>query len=103
MSAASGKMGSIIAQAAIAPLRTTGFKTGDSNANPWLNHVMQIFSAFMFAGIFTTLLIPETKRKTLEDLAGEFAMAPVDLQAEKMAASKAADGDDEIQPSDISA
>jgi len=26
---------------------------------------------FMFAGIFTSLLIPETKRKTLEDLCGE--------------------------------
>ena len=25
----------------------------------------------MFCGIFTTLLIPETKRKTLEELAGE--------------------------------
>lgn len=26
----------------------------------------------MFLGIFTTLLIPETARKTLEDLAGEY-------------------------------
>jgi hypothetical protein len=58
---------------AIAPLRTRG-ATGKpgSNANPWLNHVMQILSAFMFAGIFTKLLIPETKRKTLEDLAGDW-------------------------------
>lgn len=32
---------------------------------------MQIFALFMFLGIFTTLLIPETKRKTLEELAGE--------------------------------
>lgn len=35
---------------------------------------MQIFSAFMFAGIFTTLLIPETKRRTLEDLADDWDM-----------------------------
>lgn len=35
---------------------------------------MQIFSAFMFAGIFTTLLIPETKRRTLEDLAMDWEM-----------------------------
>lgn len=35
---------------------------------------MQIFSAFMFAGIFTTLLIPETKRRTLEDLAMDWDM-----------------------------
>lgn len=32
---------------------------------------MEIFALFMFLGIFTTLLIPETKRKTLEQLAGE--------------------------------
>jgi PHS family inorganic phosphate transporter-like MFS transporter len=49
---------------------------------------MQIYSAFMFAGIFTSFLIPETKRKTLEDLAGEYDMAPVDLQAEQIAAGK---------------
>lgn len=28
----------------------------------------------MFAGIFTTLLIPETKRRTLEDLAQDWDM-----------------------------
>ncbi|KAL1600233.1 acid phosphatase pho5 [Nothophoma quercina] len=74
ISAASGKIGSIIAQGAISPLRTRGAVTGASNQSPWLNHVMQIFSAFMFAGIFTTLLIPETKRKTLEDLAMDWDM-----------------------------
>jgi PHS family inorganic phosphate transporter-like MFS transporter len=75
LSAGAGKIGSIIAQGAIAPLRTRG-ATGKpgSDANPWLNHVMQIFSAFMFAGIFTTLLIPETKRRTLEDLAQDWEM-----------------------------
>lgn len=41
------------------------------NPSPWLNHVMEIFALFMLCGIFTTLLIPETKRKTLEELAGE--------------------------------
>jgi PHS family inorganic phosphate transporter-like MFS transporter len=72
ISAGSGKIGSIIAQGAIAPLRTRGATS--STQSPWLNHVMQIFSAFMFAGIFTTLLIPETKRKTLEDLAMDWDM-----------------------------
>jgi PHS family inorganic phosphate transporter-like MFS transporter len=72
ISAGSGKIGSIIAQGAIAPLRTRGATA--NNASPWLNHVMQIFSAFMFAGIFTTLLIPETKRRTLEDLAMDWDM-----------------------------
>lgn len=67
-----GKIGSIIAQGAISPLRTRGATA--TNASPWLNHVMQIFAAFMFAGIFTTLLIPETKRRTLEDLAQDWDM-----------------------------
>ena len=30
----------------------------------------------MFLGIFTTLLVPETKRKTLEQLAGEVPGTP---------------------------
>jgi PHS family inorganic phosphate transporter-like MFS transporter len=42
----------------------------------------------MFVGIFTSMLIPETKRKTLEDLAGEYDMAPIDLHAEEVAAGK---------------
>jgi MFS transporter, PHS family, inorganic phosphate transporter len=32
---------------------------------------MQIYSLFMFLGIFTTLLIPETRRISLEVLSGE--------------------------------
>ena len=68
--AASGKIGSIIGQAAIAKLRTRG-ATPKTVANPWQYHVMEIYAAFMFAGIFTTLCIPETKRRTLEDLSGD--------------------------------
>jgi PHS family inorganic phosphate transporter-like MFS transporter len=75
-----GKIGSIIAQAAIAPLRTRG--ATKTNASPWQNHVMQIYALFMFLGIFTSLLIPETKRKTLEQLSGEY-----DLKGETMTAS----------------
>ncbi|KAI9881192.1 MAG: acid phosphatase pho5 [Pleopsidium flavum] len=70
LSAASGKVGAIIAQCVFGPLRTRGAPPG-SNASPWLNHVMEIFALFMLCGFFTTLLIPETKRKTLEELAGE--------------------------------
>jgi MFS transporter, PHS family, inorganic phosphate transporter len=70
LSAASGKLGAIVAQTVFGPLRTKGHPTKD-NPNPWLNHVMQIFALFMLCGCFTTLLIPETKRKTLEELAGE--------------------------------
>jgi MFS family permease len=70
LSAASGKVGAIIAQVVFGPLRIKGHVT-KTNPSPWLNHVMQIFALFMLCGVFTTLLIPETKRKTLEELAGE--------------------------------
>lgn len=36
-----------------------------------MNHVLEIYALFMLLGCFTTLLIPETKRKTLEELCGE--------------------------------
>lgn len=75
LSAASGKVGAIIAQVVFGPLRTKGHATSE-NPSPWLNHVMQIFALFMLCGIFTTLLIPETKRKTLEELAGEVPGTP---------------------------
>jgi PHS family inorganic phosphate transporter-like MFS transporter len=32
---------------------------------------MEIFALFMFCGLLISFLIPETKRKTLEELAGE--------------------------------
>lgn len=69
ISAASGKIGAIIAQVLIGPLRTRGATPG--NDSPWLNHVMQIFAGFMAAGLMTSFLIPETKRKTLEDICYE--------------------------------
>jgi MFS transporter, PHS family, inorganic phosphate transporter len=74
ISAAAGKVGAIIAQALIGPLRTRGATA--TNASPWINHVMEIFALFMLCGIFTSLLIPETKRKTLEQLAGEVPGTP---------------------------
>ncbi|ODQ74147.1 hypothetical protein LIPSTDRAFT_62193 [Lipomyces starkeyi NRRL Y-11557] len=64
ISAASGKIGAIIAQTAIAPLRTRGCPGGTC----WLNHVMEIFALFMLLGFFVSFLIPETKRETLEDI-----------------------------------
>ncbi|KUJ15025.1 putative inorganic phosphate transporter PHO84 [Mollisia scopiformis] len=72
-SAASGKVGAIIAQCVFGPLRTRGAKPGATGraATPWLNHIMEIFALFMLCGLFTSFLIPETKRRTLEELAGE--------------------------------
>jgi PHS family inorganic phosphate transporter-like MFS transporter len=70
ISAASGKVGAIIAQCVFGPLDHKGAKPG-SGASPWLNHIMQIFGGFMFCGVLTTWLIPETKRHILEELSGE--------------------------------
>lgn len=75
ISAASGKLGAIVAQVVFGPLATRGLKphaTG-RDTTPWLNHIMEIFALFMLCGLLTTLLIPETKRKTLEELCGERA------------------------------
>ncbi|KAL1797291.1 hypothetical protein ACET3X_003897 [Alternaria dauci] len=102
ISAGSGKIGSIIAQGAIAPLRTRGHVTKD-NANPWLNHVMQIFSAFMFAGIFTTLLIPETKRRTLEDLAQDWDMGDESITGAEHAVRKDNRSSDEAGTTELKA
>ena len=81
ISAASGKIGSIIGQGAIASLRTRG--ATKTNASPWLDHVLEIFALFMLLGCGTTLLIPETARKTLEELSGEddYATRPHDIEA----------------------
>lgn len=76
ISAASGKIGAIIAQVVFGPLRTIGAnstlaKTDPRWSTPWLNHIMQIFALFMLLGFCTSWLIPETARKTLEELSGE--------------------------------
>lgn len=69
ISAAMGKIGSIIGQGAIAPLRTRGGTK--LNPNPWMDHVLEIYALFMLLGVGSTALIKETKRKTLEELAEE--------------------------------
>ncbi|KAH8673493.1 H+ symporter [Xylariales sp. PMI_506] len=76
ISAASGKVGAIIAQCVFGPLRTRGAdatkaKTDPRWGAPWIAHIMEIFALFMLCGFFTSFLIPETARKTLEELNGE--------------------------------
>lgn len=73
ISAATGKIGAIVSQVVFGPLRTKGAEAGaiGPDASPFLNRVMQIFALFMFLGILSTFLIPETKGKSLEELAGE--------------------------------
>ncbi|KAF9067252.1 phosphate transporter [Rhodocollybia butyracea] len=55
ISAASGKLGAIIAQVAFSKITS-------------LRTILEIFAFFMLTGIFSTLLLPETKGKSLEEL-----------------------------------
>lgn len=73
LSAAMGKVGAIVAQVISLPLLTKDAPipcTGKA-CTPWLDRLMQIFALFMLCGTFSSLLIPETKGYTLEELAGE--------------------------------
>jgi PHS family inorganic phosphate transporter-like MFS transporter len=74
ISAASGKVGSIIAQVGFGLLKDIG------GSNAWIDHLLEIFAFFMLTGIFSSLLIPETKGKSLEELAGE--LPPREIQEE---------------------
>ncbi|KAF8851199.1 phosphate permease [Acephala macrosclerotiorum] len=73
LSAAGGKIGAIVAQVIAQPLLTKGAThpcTG-SACSPWLPHLMQIFALFMLCGTLVSFLVPETRGRTLEELAGE--------------------------------
>lgn len=63
--AASGKFGAIVAQIMAFKLKDRGGK------NAFVNHILEIFALFMLTGVFSSLLIPETKGKTLEELSNE--------------------------------
>jgi len=63
--AASGKLGAIVAQVGFAQLRNIG------GPNHFVKHILEIFALFMLTGIGSTLLLPETKGKTLEELSNE--------------------------------
>lgn len=65
ISAASGKLGAIVAQLGFGQLIDIGGKS------KFVQHIMEIFAFFMLTGIFSTLLLPETKLKSLEDLSNE--------------------------------
>jgi len=65
ISAASGKLGAIIAQVAFIHLKDRG------GTNKFVKHILEIFALFMLTGIGSTLLLPETKRRTLEELSNE--------------------------------
>lgn len=65
ISAASGKLGAIIAQVGFSRLINIG------GTGKFLPHILEIFAFFMLTGIFSTLLLPETMDRSLEDLSNE--------------------------------
>ncbi|KAI0783636.1 phosphate transporter [Abortiporus biennis] len=65
IAAASGKLGAIVAQAGFGQMKDIG------GTNKFVKHILEIFALFMLTGIFSTILIPETKQKTLEELSNE--------------------------------
>jgi PHS family inorganic phosphate transporter-like MFS transporter len=65
ISAASGKLGAVVAQVGFSKLKDIG------GTNHFVKHILEIFAFFMLTGIFSTLLIPETKGRTLEELSNE--------------------------------
>ncbi|KAI0366262.1 inorganic phosphate transporter [Pilatotrama ljubarskyi] len=65
ISAASGKFGAVVAQLAFQWLKDVG------GPNQFLDHILEIFAFFMFTGVLSTMLIPETNQKTLEVLSNE--------------------------------
>ncbi|QLG72223.1 hypothetical protein HG535_0C05770 [Zygotorulaspora mrakii] len=72
LSAACGRIGAIIAQTALGTLINYHCHRDGLARNCWLPHVMEIFALFMLVGIFTTLLVPETKRMTLEEVTEKY-------------------------------
>ncbi|KZT56710.1 MFS general substrate transporter [Calocera cornea HHB12733] len=68
ISAACGKFGAVIAQIIFSRLQDLGGAPGSGN---WIGHILEIFAFFMLTGCFSTLLLPETKRKSLEELSNE--------------------------------
>ncbi|KAJ7201812.1 phosphate permease [Mycena pura] len=65
ISAASGKLGAIIAQVGFSKLVNKG------GTNAFVPHILEILAFFMLTGVFSTLLLPETKQQTLEELSHE--------------------------------
>jgi len=68
ISAASGKLGAIVAQVGFAQLKDIG---GPPGGGKFVKHILEIFAFFMLTGIFSTLLLPETMNKSLEELSNE--------------------------------
>ncbi|EGG02696.1 inorganic phosphate transporter [Melampsora larici-populina 98AG31] len=62
ISAASGKLGAILAQLGFTTLKDIGGK------DQFIDKIFIIFSGFMFSGLLSSFLVPETMGKSLEEL-----------------------------------
>ncbi|KZT34193.1 phosphate transporter [Sistotremastrum suecicum HHB10207 ss-3] len=73
ISAAAGKLGAILSQVAFdlvtRPKNATDGNTLSQGSN--IGHIFEFYAFFMLTGIASTLLIPETKGRTLEDISNE--------------------------------
>ncbi|KAK7052464.1 inorganic phosphate transporter [Favolaschia claudopus] len=65
ISAACGKLGAIVAQVGFSRMVNIG------GPNAFVPHILEILAFFMFTGVFSTLLLPETKKLSLEQLSHE--------------------------------
>jgi PHS family inorganic phosphate transporter-like MFS transporter len=65
ISAASGKFGAIVAQVGFSQMLNIG------GPNAFIKHIIQNLAFLMLTGVFSTLLLVETKQKTLEELSNE--------------------------------
>ncbi|PTB64797.1 inorganic phosphate transporter [Trichoderma citrinoviride] len=74
LSAAAGKVGAIIAQVISIPILNKDAPAnckGGTSCSSHLNRLLQLFALFMLLGTLVSLLVPETKGLTLEELSGE--------------------------------
>lgn len=73
ISAAAGKTGSVVAQIISIPLLTEASppSCAGTACSPRLGSLMRLFALFMLCGAAASLLVPETRGLTLEELAGE--------------------------------
>ncbi|KAF9818562.1 hypothetical protein IEO21_02667 [Rhodonia placenta] len=65
IAAASGKLGAVISQVGFAQMANIG------GTNKFVKHIIEILAFFMLTGVFSTLLIKETKQQSLEDISNE--------------------------------
>ncbi|KAG6233849.1 hypothetical protein E4U26_000398 [Claviceps purpurea] len=73
VSAAMGKIGAIVAQVISIPLLKNAQIQGcvGISCSPHLDRLLKLFALFMLLGTLVSLLVPETKGVTLEELSGE--------------------------------